>query len=94
MLNHVSPEQKKVLRAMKHLPNAVKAEVYLGNLAGPPMAMQFNRDIKLYGMWEALLYVQGYEEQNMYKKGTADRACTLALESLSAPSDEAEEGKS
>lgn len=75
----VSPEQKKILRKIKVVSSGVKAIVYGGNLAGLAATIQFNSDVRLYGMYEALLYVEGYEEQGMYQKGTADKALTEAL---------------
>lgn len=62
------------LRRIKTLPLSVKAIVYGGNLGGPDAAVQFNRDLRLYGLWEALLYVEGYEEDGVYTKGTAQSA--------------------
>lgn len=74
-----TPEQKRILRKTKRLPGRVKAIVYGGNLGGPALAMQFNRDISLYGLWEALLYLEGYEAEGKVMKGTTERALEAAL---------------
>lgn len=75
----ITPEEKKILRRIRKpqdLPDSVKAAVYGGNLNGVPAATQFNKDLVLYGLWEALLYVQSYEakEYSYYKPGTAENA--------------------
>lgn len=70
----VNPAKVAKLRKMKKLPLKVKAVVYGGNIGGAGMTMQFNRDIQVYGLWEALLYVEGYEKDGMYRKGTAVKA--------------------
>lgn len=74
-----SEETKKRLRKIKTLPLAVKAIVYGGNLRGPAMAVQFNSDVRVYNLWEAILYVEGYEESGDYKPGTASLAINAAL---------------
>lgn len=78
-MNHITPEQKRQLRKIKTVSSAVKAIVYGGNKDGMPMSVQFNRDVVLYGMYEALLYVEGYEAEGKYEAGTADKAATAAL---------------
>lgn len=75
----ISQKQKQKLRKLKTVTSAVKAVVYGGNLAGPAMASQFNSDVRLYGMYEALLYVHNYEKENHYKPGTASEAINAAL---------------
>lgn len=76
-------EQKNKLRKMKTLPLAVKAAVYGGNIGGPGATMQFNSDIRIYNLWEALLYVEGYETGAAggpyYKPGTALSGFKAAL---------------
>lgn len=68
----VTDEQRKQLRKIKTPPSDTKNLVYVGCLAGPMMASQFNEDCRVYGLWEALLYVEGYEAQGQYKAGTAE----------------------
>jgi len=69
-------ETKMKLRKVKTLPGKVKAVVYGGVLpaGGPAVAIQFSRDIAVYGLWEALLYVQNYERDGFYAPGTAQAA--------------------
>lgn len=40
---------------------------------------QFIRDLRLYNVYEALLYVEGYEEQGFYKRGTAVEVFKLVM---------------
>lgn len=75
---NATPEQKSKLRKIKVCPAKVKEVVYAGNKGGPGPTMQFHEDIRLYGLWEALLYVEGYEEE-YYVKGTAEKALEAAI---------------
>ena len=43
----------------------------LGNMMA---YQQYIKDCILYGLWEALLYVEGYESKGYYKPGTAHKA--------------------
>ena len=63
---------KAKMRTIKTLPAIVKQEVY-GGCGDPGATMQFNSDIQVYNLWEALLYVEGYEPQ-YYVPGTAKKA--------------------
>lgn len=40
---------------------------------------QFIRDLRLYNVYEALLYVEGYEEQGLYTRGTAVEVFKLVI---------------
>ena len=67
----ITPDEIKVkLRKMKTVPGKVKAAIY-GGCKDPGAAMQFNSDVTVYGMFEALLYVEGYEKDGMFAPGTA-----------------------
>lgn len=79
----VSEEQRKLLRKIKTPPMDTKNLVYAGCLAGPMMASQFNEDCRIYGLWEALLYVEGYEANGYYKEGTAKGAVCHLLNGTS-----------
>jgi hypothetical protein len=57
----------------KKLPDCIKAEVYKG-CKDPGASIQFNRDVSVYNVFEALLYVEGYESQGFYTVGTAKAA--------------------
>ena len=74
----VTPAEKRVLRKIRNVSSAVKAVVYGGCLAGPMMASQFNNDVRVYGLYEALLYVERYEEEGKYEKGTAMKGLNAA----------------
>lgn len=73
------PHIKATMRRVKELPDKIKAVVYHG-AKNPKATMQFNEDIRLYGLWEAILYVQGYEEDDFYVEGTAEKAMAVAVE--------------
>lgn len=75
----VTKEQKKELRKIRTLPDRVKAICYGGNHGGPAVTVQLNSDVRLYGLYEALLYVEGYEPE-YYKPGTAEKALKAALD--------------
>ena len=75
----VSQEERKRLRKIRVPSPEVKAHIYTGNQGGTRMAVQFNEDCRLYGLWEALLYVEQYESQHQYAIGTAHRAYTATL---------------
>jgi hypothetical protein len=69
-----TPELKTKLRKTKTLPSKIKAIIYAGNKSGPALAVQFNADVQTYGLWEALLYAEGYERDGFYVPGTAQTA--------------------
>lgn len=73
-IQKIPKEHKARLRKQKTVPVSVKAAVYGGNKAGPMMAAQFYRDVTLYNLYEALLYVENYERTGEYVQGTAERA--------------------
>lgn len=75
---NATSEQKAKLRKVKILSSKVKAVIYGGNTGGPAMTVQFNSDLGVYGLWEALLYVEGYEGEG-YKPGTAQKAFEAAI---------------
>lgn len=41
---------------------------------GVGLAIQFSTDCRTYNVWEALLYVEGYERNGHYAPGTAVKA--------------------
>ena len=44
--------------------------------------IQFETDLHLYGLWEALLYAENYEHKGMYQPGTAANAAKAAMARL------------
>lgn len=60
------------LRKLKVVPVSIKAEVYKGckEMEG---AIQFNSDVNVFNVWEALLYLEGMEP-NAFAEGTATKA--------------------
>ena len=60
------------LRKLKVVPVSIKAEVYKGckEMEG---AVQFNSDVNVFNLWEALLYLEGMEP-NAFAEGTATKA--------------------
>jgi len=76
-LRSLLPEPLKAkYRKVKTVPAAVKAAVYKGCL-DPAVTVQFQRDVLVYGLYEALLFVEGYEGDGAYVKGTAQAAGKL-----------------
>lgn len=70
-----NPTKVAKLRALRAPPAKVKAVVYAGTLKNNvPLAVQFTHDCMVYGVWEALLYIEGYEREGYYTSGTADKA--------------------
>lgn len=37
--------------------------------------IQFDKDVQIYGLYEALLYAEGYEKQGHYVEGTVSKIC-------------------
>lgn len=68
------------LRKQKTLPERVKTAIYDG-CKSPLAANQFHYDLRVYGLWEALLYTQNGEPE-YYQLGTAETAFNKALLSL------------
>jgi hypothetical protein len=66
-------DTKNKFRKTKTLPVKVKAAVY-AECTDPAASMQFNRDVTVYNLYEALLYVENYEQQGMgYVEGATAR---------------------
>ena len=76
--------QKKVLRKLKLGNKAADEARYVvqQGIAKPGMSgayIQFGKDLQMYGLWEALLYVKQYEDRGEYKEGTAQKALEVAI---------------
>ena len=67
--NHV----KVKMRKMKVVPACIKAEVYKGAKC-LEATVQFNSDVNVYNLYEAIIYVEDYEKSGHYAEGTAMRA--------------------
>lgn len=67
--NHV----KAKMRKMKTIPACIKAGLLKGCI-NQGAYIQFNQDVGLYGLWEAMLYAEGYENQGDYELGTVHDA--------------------
>ena len=63
-------------RKVKVAPGAIKAAVYNGCKA-TGAAVQFQSDVRVYNLWEALLFVEGYEADGYFSPGTAEAASKL-----------------
>lgn len=75
----LNPSKVQVLRKQKLPSDGVKAHVRQGALKdGIQLAVQFHNDCRIYSVWEALLYVENYEADGYYVKGTAIKAFTNA----------------
>lgn len=85
----------KALRKMKTCPAAIKSIVYMGSHGGPQtiiqfhkdIQIQFHKDIQIYGMWEALLYIEGMEPQ-YFTPTTASKAVAKLQQSIKLPTNE------
>lgn len=73
-----NPTERAKLRKIRTLPVEVKTKLY-GGARGPEVTMQFNRDLRLCGLWEALLYAEKYEENGEYTPGTVQKAFEAAV---------------
>jgi hypothetical protein len=68
--NHIKVKMRKV----KTIPACIKAELLKGCI-NQGAYMQFHQDVRMYGLWEALLYAEGYECPNGdFKEGTVHNA--------------------
>lgn len=67
--NHIKVKMRKV----KTLPACIKAELLKG-CKDQFAYVQFHQDLANYGLWEAMLYVEGYEKDGKYAEGTAHAA--------------------
>lgn len=56
-------EERTYLRGKRPLPSIMKSTIYSRVMAGhaPLITMQLGQDVYVYGVWEALLYVESYE---------------------------------
>jgi len=74
-----SEDIKAKLRKMKTLPGTVKAALLKG-CQNQMVYVQFHQDLATYGLWESLLYVEGYEQETGgYAVGTAQAALDAYL---------------
>ena len=46
--------------------------------------VQFIQDVRIYGLYEALLFAEGYEDEGYFAKGTAAKAAGLLTVLLKA----------
>jgi len=60
------------LRKLKVVPVSIKAEIYKG-CKEMGAAVQFNSDVRIFNVWEALLYVDNMEP-HYFAEGTAHNA--------------------
>jgi len=76
----LSQEHKKQLRKIKAGPlyDTARNLLNCGIVSGPGLSeayIQFDKDVKLYGLYEALLYAEGYEQQGHFVEGTVSKIC-------------------
>jgi len=71
----LNPSRVQFLRKLRTPNDSTKAIVRAGVIKdGIQLAVQFSNDCRVYNVWEALLYVEGYEADGYYVKGTAIKA--------------------
>ncbi len=70
--NELDFNTRQELRKLKVCPAIIKNIVYTG-CKNPQGTIQFGSDLQVYNVWEALLYVQGYEP-TCFEVGTAQMA--------------------
>ena len=78
----VTNHQKQALRRIKKLTDRVKVVLYNGCL-NPMAANQFHYDLRVYGLWEAIIYIENGEPM-YYKCGTAEQVLAAALKDIPA----------
>jgi len=77
LAQNIHPDLIAKMRKIKSgIPSEVMGVLRIGCRHNPAPLMQFERDVRTYGMWEALLYVEGYEGQ-YYETGTAKQAALV-----------------
>jgi hypothetical protein len=64
---------KAKMRKVKTIPACIKATLLKGCI-NQGAYMQFHQDVGMYGLWEAMLYAQGYEGNGDYTEGTVHDA--------------------
>lgn len=57
--------------------------VSTGGLHGP--YIQFGQDVALYGLWEALLYAETYEDQGKFVDGTMEKIARALVKQMHLP---------
>lgn len=78
----LTPSEKKRLRRIKTQAFEEKpaGRNYLShNCNSAPYMIQFWRDLRTYGLYEALLYMETYEDAGHFNKGTAAEVASLYL---------------
>jgi hypothetical protein len=60
--------------------NTLNSGIVGNGLHGP--YIQFGQDIALYGLWEALLYAETYENQGHFVDGTLERIAHALVKKL------------
>jgi hypothetical protein len=76
-LREMATEQEKArLRKSRVLSSKAKVSLYKDADPGrcPGITIQLGEDVRVYGVWEALLFVEEYEETRHYAPGAAMRA--------------------
>ena len=43
---------------------------------------QFDKDLRMYNLYEAILYVESYQKQGFYDENTTDSICKYILENV------------
>lgn len=76
----LSQEHKKQLRKVKSGPlyDTARNLLNTGIVPGSGLSgayIQFDKDVKLYGLYEALLYAEGYETQGHFVESTVSKIC-------------------
>lgn len=77
---NATAEQKKALRKIR---GGAVAEVARNTLVKGCIKqvayIQFWADVQMYGLWEALLYAEGYERKGDFAEGTVESTFQAAL---------------
>ena len=79
-----SEEQRAALRKIKVINHSVVEAARNALVTGcleQGYYIQFAQDIRTYGLWEALLYAEGYEGKG-FSEGSAQRALNAALKQM------------
>ena len=83
MLDKLTPEQKSSLRRIKKGPiYDLARNMMCGGITSTGISevyIQFDRDVRIYGLYEALLFAEQYEHQGEYAPGTVQRTIDACL---------------
>lgn len=78
-------QQKKILRKHKLISELsdIARNILVQGVLERGMYIQFGSDLRLYNLWEALLYAEGYENRGAYVKGSVLKTFNAVCQKIS-----------